>query len=58
MHPYSDDKADQDTSLTGLRKNEHHQCHGHELWQTLGDGGDREAWQGAVHEVTQLDMTG
>ena len=58
VHPYSNDKADQDTSLTGLRKNEHHQCNGHELRQTPGDGGDREAWHAAVHEVTESDMTG
>ena len=36
----------------------HHRCNGHELGQTSGDGGDREAWHAAVHEVTESDMTG
>ena len=30
-----------------------HQCSGHELGQTLGDGEDKEAWHTAVHGVTK-----
>ena len=30
-----------------------HQCSGHELGQTLGDGEGQEAWRAAVHEVTK-----
>ena len=30
-----------------------HQCSGHELGQTLGDGEDKEAWHAAVHGVAK-----
>ena len=35
----------------------HHQFHGHELGQTMGDGEGRGPWSAAVHEVAELDMT-
>ena len=35
----------------------HHRRNEHELGQTPGDGGDREAWRAAVHVVTELDTT-
>ena len=31
----------------------HHQCNRHELGQTSGDGGVREAWCAAVHGVAK-----
>ena len=31
----------------------HHQCNGHELGLTLGDGGRQEAWCPAVHGVAK-----
>ena len=36
----------------------HHQCNGHELGQTSGDGEVREAWCAAVQGVTESDMAG
>ena len=35
----------------------YHQCSGHELEQTPGDGEGREAWHAAVHGVTEWYMT-
>ena len=32
----------------------HHQCNRHELGQTSGDGGVREAWCAAVHGVARV----
>ena len=32
---------------------QHHQFNGHELGQTLGDSEGQEAWQAAIHGVTQ-----
>ena len=31
----------------------HHRFNGHELWQTLGDGENREAWCAAIHGVAK-----
>ena len=36
---------------------QHYRLNGHESEQTLGDGDGQEAWHGAVHGVTELDMT-
>ena len=32
---------------------QHHQCNGHELGQTLGDGEARETWCASIHEVAK-----
>ena len=31
----------------------HHQCNGHELEHTLGDGEDQEAWRAAMYGVAK-----